>query len=201
MGANPIIFAGQDCAYSWNRNYARHTIFDGNPFDVTEQGTRALDIWSREVWTNENLMAYRDFFVRKMRQTSGVRFINATEGGILSEGVEILSLRDAIFQCCRESFDVARILRNAHTQPSRSGGAAKPGITAVEHLRNVVETRDYGCGCLSGFLELTAKEALLKGDDEGVNRSILSGRRICEEFCRTHAEGGVAPAYRGDARA
>jgi hypothetical protein len=28
-----------------------------------------------------------------------------------------------------------------------------------------------------------------------VNGSILSGWRVCEEFCRTHAEGRAAPAY------
>jgi hypothetical protein len=202
MEANPIIFTGQDCAYSWNRNYVRHTIFDGDPFDVTEQRTRASDIWGRKVWTNENLIAYRDFFVRKIRQTSGVRFINATEGGILSEEVEILSLRDAVFQCCRESVDISGILGRAHSPQLRTQSPGRlAAIPAIDHLRHVLETRDSGCGCLGGYLELTAKEALLKGDDEGVNRSILSGRRICEEFCRTHAEGGVAPAYRGDARA
>jgi hypothetical protein len=33
MGANPIIFAGQDFAYSWDREYARNTIFH-NLFDA-----------------------------------------------------------------------------------------------------------------------------------------------------------------------
>jgi hypothetical protein len=54
-------------------------------------------------------------------------------------------------------------------------------------LCGVLETKDSSCGCLNGFLELAAKEALLKKDDDAVNKSILWGWRICEELRRTDA--------------
>ena len=192
MGANPIIFVGQDLAYSWGRNYARHTIFDGLVFDVNDSGThQAIDVWGRNVRTTENLLAYRDFFVRKIRQTGGVRFINATEGGILTEGVEILSLRDAISQCCSRRIDVFGLLGRAHASDTHGGGAsaASRAEAAIDHLAQVLKQRNSGCGCLGGFLDLTAKEALLRGDQESVDRSILWGWRLCEQFGRTHAQG------------
>jgi hypothetical protein len=199
MGANPIIFAGQDFGYSWGREYAAHTMFDGRYFNIEERGThRERDIWGREIRTTENLIAYRDYFVRKMRQTSGVRFINATEGGIVTEGAEILSLRDALYQSCSGAVDVGHILDNAHNPLPLGEGRVR---AAMDHLSQVLQTRSTACGCLPAFLELTAKEALLRKDDEAVNRSILTGWRTCEEFCRTHAEGGAAPAHRGHARA
>lgn len=192
MGANPIIFAGQDCAYSWNRDYASHTIFDGRPFDAGVAGRlRVKDIWGREVPTTENLIAYRDFLVRRIRQTRGVRFINATEGGILAEAVEILSLRDALHQVCSKKIDI----RFPKVVPPSAD------LKAISHLAEVLHSRSRKCTCLDAFLELTAKEAVLRHDDEAVNRSILSGWRLCEEFCRADAEGRAASAHRRDARA
>jgi hypothetical protein len=197
MGADPIIFAGQDFAYSWGRDYARNTIFDGNGFNAAVAGTHSMiDIWGREVRTTENLIAYRDFFVRKMRQIAGVRFINATEGGILTEGVEILSLRDALHQCCKERLDV-RFPRHV---PRGTGGTENGRLKAFAHLMDVFQSRSSDCGCLNGFLELTAKKALLRQDAEALNESILWGWRLCEGLHRKHAEGRVAPAHRGHAR-
>lgn len=198
MGANPVIFAGQDFAYSWNRDYASNTIFDGNAFDAAVTGThRMIDVWGQEVRTRENLVAYRDFFIRKIRQTPGVHFINATEGGILTEGVEILSLRDALHQYCQERL----ALRFPSTRPKSDVNIDDRALAALLHLSEVFQSRSDACNCLAGFLELVAKEALLRQDDESVNRSILWGWRICEELHRTHAEGRVAPAHRGHSRA
>jgi len=180
MGASPIIFAGQDLAFSWDRDYARHTMFDGRPFDIDREGThREVDIWGRDVRTTENLIAYRDFFVRKIRQTSGVRFINATEGGILTDAVEILSLRDALAQSCSRPHDIAGILRTAH---SVAGGKETEVRAALDHLCRVLDGQSSECGCLNGFLDLTAKEAVLKDDREALNGKIAWGRTICEQF-------------------
>src|SRR5262249_41099761 len=99
MGANPILFAGQDFAYTGNRNYRSHTIFHDIQFAIElARKTTAVDIRGNETYTTENLIAYRDYFVRRLKQAPGVRFINATEGGILGEGVELLPLRDALKQ-------------------------------------------------------------------------------------------------------
>jgi hypothetical protein len=197
MRANPIIFTGQDFAYSWDRDYASHTIFHGAPFDARRAGRcRATDIWGREVHTTENLIAYRDFFVRRIRQTPGIRFINATEGGILTEAAEILSLRDALNQACPVEIDIRFPAGGWAPQ-----AALEMRVSAISHLAEVLSSGTRNCKCFDEFLDLTAKEALLRRDDDAVNRSILSGWRVCEEFCQTHAEGRVAPAHRGDARA
>ena len=136
----------------------------------------AVDIWGREIPTTENLIAYRDFFVRRIRQASGRRFINATEGGIRTEAVEILSLRDACSQACSKGIQIRFPV--AERPP-----AAQPRVRAISHLAEVLSSRTRACKCLDEFLELTAKEALLLHDDDAVNRSILSGWRSCEGFC------------------
>jgi hypothetical protein len=169
MGANPIIFAGQDFAYSWDREYASNTIYHGNYFDVRESGTvRERDIYGNEVRTTENLVAYRDYFVRRIKQAGGVRFINATEGGILAQSVDILSLRAALQECAQSVIDVEQTLQWCHV-PS------KPATDALLHLSNVLKTRRTDCDCLHGFLELTAKEHLLRQNDAEIEKKILWG--------------------------
>src|SRR5262249_55527144 len=62
MGANPIIFAGQDFAFSRGREYASNTIFHANPFSPEIGGPlEERDIQGNPVRTTENLIAYRDF--------------------------------------------------------------------------------------------------------------------------------------------
>ncbi len=179
MGANPVITVGQDFAYTWDRTYARNTIFDGRPFDIAARGThRAADVWGREVPTSENLIAYRDFFVRRIRQTSGVRFINASEGGILCDGVELLSLRDALHQSCSKRLDLSGRLKHLHSLSSGDGKV----MDAIEHLSEALQGRSTDCSCRAGFIELAAKEALLRHDQSLVDETILWGQRTCERL-------------------
>jgi hypothetical protein len=120
-----------------------------------------------------------------------VRFINATEGGILTEAVEILSLSDTLHQACGKDIDV-----RLPGQPSEGHKIPfEPGVSAISHLVEVLRSGAHSCGCFDAYLELTAKEGLLRGDEAAVNESILSGRRACEQICRTHAEGRAAPAH------
>ena len=170
MGANPIIFIGQDFAYSWNRTYALNTIYNGNYYDVSQSSgkVRTRDIWGEEVYTTENLLAYRDFFVRRIREAKGVRFINATEGGIFTQGAEILSLQDALHQCAVRRIDVNQMLQDCH-RPSQ------PSTEALVHLQQVLLSRKSDCACLRGFLELTAKEHVLNRNQAGIENKIQWG--------------------------
>jgi hypothetical protein len=177
FGCNPIIMAGQDFAYSWDRDYASHTIYDGNAFDAaSSRFSHAPDVWGRVAPTTENLIAYRDFFVRRFRASPGTRFINATEGGILTEGAEALPLREALYQACGGPLPIRRTLEDCHKTHA-------PGLDLKGHLESALSSRSARCGCLDGFLELTAKEALLKGDAAGIESAIawgvteLAGRR------------------------
>lgn len=158
LGTNPVIFAGQDFGFSWGREYARHTVFHANTFSPELGGPlKELDIWGNPIHTTENLVAYRDHFVRKMRQRPDIRFINATEGGILREPCETLPLREVFAQLPETSQNIAGKLEQCHV-PQRTTREA------LRHLRKVLKLRRRDCSCLAGFLELVAKEAMLKKD-------------------------------------
>jgi hypothetical protein len=182
MGANPVIFVGQDFAFSWGREYARHTIFHNNPFSPELGGPlEELDIWGNPVRTTENLIAYRDFFIRKIATQSQTWFVNATEGGILRESVENVSLQDALARFCKTRFDARAILEKSH-QPQ------KPSLEALRHFLRVLESRNRDCMCLASFLELTAKEELLNDQSAGIDSKIQWGI----ERTRASLKGAIA---------
>jgi len=168
-GANPVIFTGQDFAFSWNRQYASHTIFGDSPIDRDSwTGMVESDIWGRNTPTTENLVAYRDFFVRRMKSESHLRFINATEGGILTEGAEVLSLRDALHQSCDAPVHAESILQSCHrVQPVEAD--------ALNHLQRVLRRETVDLECMNGFLELVAKEAVLTQDRDGMEAALAWG--------------------------
>jgi len=169
MGANPVIFAGQDFGFSWGREYARNTIFNDNPFSPEIGGPlQEPDIHGNPVRTRENLIAYRDFFIRRMATQPRVRFINATEGGILRDRVEILPLKEALAQTCRKHIDVPSMLAESH-RPQTTSPAA------LRHFLQVLESQSRACACLDSFLELVAKEQILKSDQNGIIEKIQWG--------------------------
>jgi hypothetical protein len=179
MGANPIIFAGQDFAYSWDRDYASHTLFQGKTFVVTQAVTiQRPDLFGNNVHTTENFVAYRDFFVRRMKQSPGICFINGTEGGILTEGAKVLPLRDAVGQLRARTVDIGGILADC-CRPSKTPGHP---AAAIEHLKQILRARGGRCDCLNGFLELTAKESLLHKNNTEIERKIAWGTRLMEEL-------------------
>ena len=175
MGANPIIFAGQDFSYTWGRDYASHTIFQGRGligkiFDRSE-----TDVWGDTVPTTENLVAYRDFFVRRIKASSPTRFVNATEGGILTDGVTPLSLRDAVHRYVTTRSDIRGRLDKLHVKRSE-----RPLLGT--HLDKVLTEGHTSCGCLDGFLNLVAKKAVLEQDNDTIAEHIRWGRGLTRAF-------------------
>ena len=169
IGASPVIFTGQDFAFSWNRKYASRTIFGDSPVDsIGWTGLVAKDIWNRDIPTTENLVAYRDFFVRRMKAEHQIRFINASEGGILSEGAEILSLRDALHQNCKQPMNAEFTLESCYRMQTVT-------MEALDHLQRVLSRQSVDNECLDGYLDLVAKEAVLKKDRKGMDEAIEWG--------------------------
>lgn len=170
MDADPIIFVGQDFSYTWGKAYASNTIFQGKFFDIDSLDRKETDVWGRNAPTTENLIAYRDSFLRRMAGEKGRRFVNATEGGILTgwSGLETLSLRDAVHQCVRKPLDVpARIA-------SLFGPSKTDAAELSNHLLSVLDGPS-DCDCLDGFLDLVAKKALLEDDSQSIEESIQWG--------------------------
>ncbi|MDI6786328.1 MAG: DUF115 domain-containing protein [bacterium] len=128
IGADPIIFVGQDfCFYSegvyaQGTSYQEDWINNLNKFNTLEMQQRDFilsrdlipykDIYGNTVYTNNNLASYCEWLKQEIAQ-SRVTCINATEGGILTEGVIITSLKEALEKYTNKEINIRERLNEA----------------------------------------------------------------------------------------
>lgn len=100
MGCNPIIFIGQDFAYT---NDEGHAVVAGSPWHsnklenyTDKKDFLVEDIYGNNVRTSEVLNIYRLQMEKIIKENERVTFINATEGGANIKGTEVKKLRDVL---------------------------------------------------------------------------------------------------------
>lgn len=136
LGANPLIFIGQDLSYVDGRKYASYTYGDylGNNYIRLDGKGFSLekDIFDRDVPTVHNLRTYRDWFNQQISQLP-ITVINATEGGILREGVVCMSLREALEVYAKEPFYPTEVIKKVLKLPrvDRDRKLVKGGLEQV----------------------------------------------------------------------
>lgn len=127
IGLNPIVFVGQDFAFSGTRNHCRGTSWEENKMEYSRSldelqrfeaqsiaGNKKVmevdDIYGHKTHTSERLALYKNFLVRMTRKFPNTRFINATQGGIFSE-IPHMPLYETIRQYVygREPIDTAAL--------------------------------------------------------------------------------------------
>jgi hypothetical protein len=137
LGCNPIVFIGQDLAYTEGRIYCSGICFDEewfagitDPADWQDQMKRLRsrrsiitleDIWGQPIETTDKLGAYWNWINKIISEHPETRFINATEGGILREQVEILSLRETIHRYCRSPLNLRARIRSTYEAAQGNG--------------------------------------------------------------------------------
>jgi hypothetical protein len=137
LQCNPIIFIGQDLAFSEGRTYCtglhwEREWFQGisNPdgwkkrwAEICERNlcVPATDIFGQPVNSTEKLVSYWNWIQAEILNHPSTQFINATEGGILNAPAEIMSLREALCRFHDSGRDLHReaseALRAAAQQP------------------------------------------------------------------------------------
>jgi hypothetical protein len=137
LGCDPVIFVGQDLAHSSNRTYCSGLYFQDDWFagnigpedwqkrwDEHRSQYRVIqmtDIFGHPVETTDRLAAYWNWITKEIEAHKGIRFVNATEGGILKDGVEVISLREALFR-----YAVSKRAIRQHIQDLFDAGRGKP---------------------------------------------------------------------------
>jgi hypothetical protein len=139
LGCDPIIFIGQDLAYTNDMEHsqaARSPWRDGDVSLGSEKEAKSLyvdDIYGGKVRTSRLLDLYRRQLERIVSSNDDRRFINCTEGGAHIEGTDVFALREIYnqFPIGRSSFalseikprtiDVDRILQDKQRKYIRKG--------------------------------------------------------------------------------
>lgn len=101
MGCSPIVFIGQDLAYTGGSNYAEGAVHYKEMEHDGWDKIKIKDIYGNDVYTNRNWNSLRISFESYISDHKNHLFIDATEGGARIKGTEVMSLQEVIEKYCR----------------------------------------------------------------------------------------------------
>jgi len=109
MKLDPIVFVGQDLAFSDGLEYSPH--IDKNAFVSAPLDERRWekDLYGEPVQTTERLVAFRDWLEATMAAHAGTTFVNATGAGILERGVDQVDASELRDRVLSQTLDPARL--------------------------------------------------------------------------------------------
>lgn len=161
MEFNTIILVGQDLAYPGNRSHAKAAyddtvdLSDGIYFEVE-------DIHGGQVLTRMDMNHYRRWFEDQIAENSKLHVIDATEGGALIHGSEIMTLKAAIEREQKENCDFStwiqsvpnifteeeqhNVLSELQQLPQKVNETKEKledGVKLFEKLQNLNKNREY----------------------------------------------------------
>ncbi len=102
MGCNPIIFVGQDLAFTDNKTHSKDTFSK----DITFYNNlrKVEDVYGNIVYTPKNLYSYLRWIQNRIKREKNITFIDATEGGAKIIGTKILTLKETIKKYSSEEY-------------------------------------------------------------------------------------------------
>jgi hypothetical protein len=160
MGCDPIVFVGQDLAYTGHVFYVPgvevHNDWTGeiNRFNTmeTKEWERIVrnrpilrklkDVHGQDVYSDDLLFTYLEQFEKDFIGTTA-RLIDATEGGARLRGTEVMPLAEVIDQYCRADIPADRFAYRKTTRwhdPSRLPAARAEIDKRIEEVREVERT-------------------------------------------------------------
>jgi len=185
MGCDPIIFVGQDLAYTGHVYYAPgveiHQAWGGelNRFAWMEQKEWERIVRNRpilrkvagaqggELYTDELLFTYLEQFEKDIAAVPR-RVLNCTEGGARIRGTEPMTLSEAANQFCKKPIDPARFAyRNEMGQPDKS--RLPPAARELEH--RIAEV-DAAIGVCDELLAVLQELSAITHEPELFNRRL-----------------------------
>lgn len=198
MGFKTIILVGQDLAYPGNRSHAKAAYDDmverkdGIYFEVE-------DIHGDKVLTRMDMNHYRRWLEDEIAADSSLHVIDATEGGALIHGSEVMTLKDAIEREKKEPYDFGTLIESVpniftseeqrevmaeiHAFPDKittTKVKLKDGLKLFENLQQLNEKQEYKTKKFQDvYTQITEFNHWLEEDDVVDLLSCLSAK---EEF-------------------
>lgn len=160
LGCNPIIFIGQDLAYTGNKRYAEGQISLSQKYlgdgELPPNCFVTKDIYGQDIITDKHLDGFRIVFENMIANLyhGKVQIINATEGGLPVKGMVNRRLEEALAEYCREDRQITQLigllyerglkkLRNNRVDPTQLALKLKvlidQGIDKMEELVDRVQ--------------------------------------------------------------
>lgn len=112
LGCDPIVFVGQDLAYTDSKTHANGTTYEGQRVENTDGKNYIYldDVYGNKVLSSKVFLSFKTWFEDQIYQHPGRTYIDATEGGARIKGTEIMTLRDVIDKYCIDNINVKEII-------------------------------------------------------------------------------------------
>ncbi|WP_432407102.1 motility associated factor glycosyltransferase family protein [Wukongibacter sp. M2B1] len=197
LGANPIIFIGQDLAYTNNTPYAEGTIYEKQTIDAIEniEGESnkiyVEDINGKPVLTSSEWHKFLKWFEDEIeRDTSDRLYIDATEGGARIKGTTLIKLREVIDRYATENINIHdKICIAINSQPRFStdeiSDILKQYKLVVESLVNIKEICIKGENLESQLCNIYEKKDII---DTATKNSIIKELNMIDSFILSRKE-------------
>ncbi len=171
-GFRNFILVGQDLAYgkkgNTHANDERHE-FGGNDFQYSEiPGIDGKIVLSRADW-----VFFRDNYESLIEKTPDIRVIDATEGGALIKGTEIMTLKDVIEKELNKSYPIDEWMRAFEQSEKADQNCADTWLRQLEmHCSKVVEDTKRVVA-INSLIQNEWKSGKVSGD---------YSKKLCEEY-------------------
>ena len=131
MGCNPIIFVGQDLAYTNMQTHAVSSqVFDKEKENKIQHNIKYIPgYYGEDVPSSEDLISFLNWIQGFIKTNPQTTYINATEGGAAIEGTIQKSLKEVVTEYnCKEKVNVTHEVH-----------IPKPTIKVEEHINELLE--------------------------------------------------------------
>lgn len=189
MGFNTIIMAGQDLAYTGNKSHADGTFQEVMPKKDTQHMIKVKGNYEEQVPTLTNLRIYLDWFswyITKAKEIYSLRVINATEGGAWIEGTELMTLKDAIAETCKDEIDFADCIsrmESAFTDEERAKAAEYLHTIPKEYEEIAHIAKDLE----KAYLKLAKMSREGRVQKEGLTKQLGKIKKLTKQCCKKEA--------------
>jgi len=116
-GSNPIVFVGQDLAFTNDKIYTsgvkEERIKEVEAVMPTADIIWVEDIYGGKVKTTQSMWTWIKWFEHQISEIPHVLCIDATEGGAKIQGTKIMTLKEVIENYCQKPLDINQTLQNA----------------------------------------------------------------------------------------
>ncbi|WIF93891.1 motility associated factor glycosyltransferase family protein [Caminicella sporogenes] len=144
MGCNPIMFIGQDLAYTDGKIHAQNSTyeFDSNNKNLGKDLIEIEDIYGNKVYTSKVWLSFLRWFELYIRENPEKEYIDATEGGAKIDGTKIMTLKESIEKYCIKEVNIAEIFKNIDNSSLDFIGKITHSLKRLKELKkNLIEVK------------------------------------------------------------
>ena len=150
-GLDPIIFIGQDLAYTGGKTHSQRTIYEGRTVSGNEQLVEVGGYGgNKKVETNHSMACFLHWYEEQIPQINDrVKIINATEGGARIPGTEEMPFSEAIDRYLTKEYPVGETIKKLAVKKDIPLDVIKKiCFDLKETKKSVSKVKKYACSGL-----------------------------------------------------